>query len=199
MLQFLTADRELVRILEEVVREIPDYESMSGTVSLYTVDRGLCVEKNGNEIRIGYSDRRSLIRSIGILAERRSDGCYEARENPKYDTLGAMPDASRNAVPKVETVKRLCRLLALEGYNAIMLYTEDTYELEGYPYFGHLRGRYSGEELREMDAYAASLGLEMIPCIQTLAHLNALFEWPLMEYLRDCNDICGWARKRSMI
>ena len=31
--------------------------------------------------------------------------------------------------------------------------------------------------MKEIDAYAASLGIEVIPCIQTLAHLNATLRW----------------------
>ena len=64
------------------------------------------------------------------------------------------------------------------GYNTLMLYTEDTYEVSGEPYFGYMRGRYSREELRGLDAYAKTKNMELIPCIQTLAHLNALNRWP---------------------
>jgi N-acetyl-beta-hexosaminidase len=70
-----------------------------------------------------------------------------------------------------------------------MLYTEDTYEIEGEPYFGYLRGRYSHDELKEIDCYAASKGIELIPCIQTLAHLNAIFRWTTYAEINDCNDI----------
>lgn len=94
-----------------------------------------------------------------------------------YDHLGVMIDMSRNSVMSVEGLKRFLPLLARMGYNCVMLYTEDTYEVEGEPYFGYMRGRYSAEELREIDGYAAELGIEMIPCIQTLAHLNAFLRW----------------------
>lgn len=49
------------------------------------------------------------------------------------------------------------------GYNTLMLYTEDTYEVDGQPYFGYMRGRYSKAELRELDDYAAEKGMELIP------------------------------------
>ena len=52
---------------------------------------------------------------------------------------------------KVETVKFMMRKMALMGQNAFMLYTEDTYEIEGRPYFGYMRGRYTKDELRELD------------------------------------------------
>ena len=75
------------------------------------------------------------------------------------------------------------------GYNTLMLYTEDTYEVDNQPYFGYLRGRYSQKELREIDDYAFEKGIEFIPAIQTLAHLNSIFRWPAYSKINDCHDI----------
>lgn len=61
--------------------------------------------------------------------------------------------------------------------------------MDGQPYFGHLRGRYSKAELKQIDAYAAAHGMQVIPCIQTLAHVNALFHWPVYREIRDAADI----------
>lgn len=41
--------------------------------------------------------------------------------------------------------------------NTLMLYTEETYTVPDEPYFGAYRGRYSQDEIREMDAYARTL------------------------------------------
>lgn len=65
-----------------------------------------------------------------------------------------MIDNSRNAVMNMTTAKKMIDCLAKMGFNSLMLYTEDTYEVDGHPYFGYLRGRYSKEELKELDAYA---------------------------------------------
>lgn len=105
----------------------------------------------------------------------------------QFDTLGVMIDMSRNAVMSVAGLKRFLPLLKKMGYNCAMLYTEDTYEVDGEPYFGYMRGRYSKAEMKELDAFATELGITLIPCIQTLAHLNAIFRWN--QYPRDCNDI----------
>lgn len=48
-----------------------------------------------------------------------------------------MLDCSRNAVPRVESVKRLLRILARMGYRTLQLYMEDVFILEDYPYFGY--------------------------------------------------------------
>lgn len=104
--------------------------------------------------------------------------------------LGVMLDCSRNAVMKPEMVKKYAQILKKMGYNTLMLYTEETYEIPSQPYFGHLRGRYSMQELKDMDAYCQSIGIEMIPCIQTLAHLQAMFKWgPEYDGIKDCDDI----------
>ncbi|MBQ7368784.1 MAG: family 20 glycosylhydrolase, partial [Clostridia bacterium] len=91
--------------------------------------------------------------------------------------IGVMLDCSRNMVMNVAGVKKFIDILAKIGYNRLMLYTEDTYEIKGEPMFGYMRGRYSGEEIKEIDSYALSKGIELVPCIQTLAHLNQLSRW----------------------
>ena len=103
---------------------------------------------------------------------------------------GIMIDCSRNAVMNVDSIKKMVLHLEKMHYDTLLLYTEDTYEVDGEPLFGHLRGRFSKDELREIDSFCIQHGIELIPCIQTLAHLNAIFKWH-KEYdrINDCNDI----------
>lgn len=100
-----------------------------------------------------------------------------------------MLDCSRNAVFTVEKVKFLIRILAKLGMNVLMLYTEDTYEVKSEPYFGAYRGKYTRDEIKEIDTYAAMFGIELVPCIQTLAHLHNALKWPEMSKIRDSADI----------
>ncbi|MBE6547228.1 MAG: beta-N-acetylhexosaminidase [Ruminococcaceae bacterium] len=102
-----------------------------------------------------------------------------------FETVGVMIDVSRNAVMSMDGLKRFLPLLKKMGYNMVMLYTEDTYEVDGEPYFGYMRGRYSKAELKELDAFAASLGITMIPCIQTLAHISTFLKWGTSPHVLD--------------
>ena len=106
-----------------------------------------------------------------------------------FRRLGTMLDCSRNAVMTVPSLKKWIDLTASLGYNTLLLYTEDTYEMDGQAYFGYMRGRYSQKELREVNDYALSKGMELIPCIQTLAHLNAIVRWPVYKKYVDTADI----------
>lgn len=106
-----------------------------------------------------------------------------------YKRFGVMLDVSRNGVMRVSQVKKYIDYLARMGYNVLELYAEDLYEVEGEPYFGYLRGVYTSAELKEMDAYAISKGIELIPCIQTLAHFTNMAKLPHFGHLFDCHDI----------
>ncbi|MBQ5800467.1 MAG: family 20 glycosylhydrolase, partial [Clostridia bacterium] len=103
--------------------------------------------------------------------------------------FGSLIDCSRNAVMNMKSLKEWIDMIADLGFNSLMVYTEDTYEVNGHPYFGYARGRYSKSEMKEMDAYARSRGVELIPYIQTLAHIEMIFRWKDYAPIHDCDDI----------
>lgn len=105
----------------------------------------------------------------------------------KYDSLGVMLDFSRNGVMSLPSLKNFLTIIRKMGYNTLFLYMEDTYEVEGEPYFGYMRSRYSIEEMKEIDEFCTSIGIEAIPCIQTLAHMRTFFKWNAVPV--DCDDI----------
>jgi hypothetical protein len=111
------------------------------------------------------------------------------KNNYMFDELGVMIDCSRNAVPKPETVKTFAGILSKMGYTALQLYTEDVYELIGEPEFGYMRGRYTAGEIRDIDRYCKGCGIELIPCIQTLAHLGNIFKHQKYQALRENDNI----------
>ena len=84
-----------------------------------------------------------------------------------------------------EKVKEFLVKLALYGADFMMLYTEDVFTLDGYPHFRYLRGAYTDEELRDIDDFAESLGIEVLPCVQTLGHLFRYLSWEESRQIRD--------------
>ena len=103
---------------------------------------------------------------------------------------GPMFDMSQgNAAFNIKTMKAVLRKLALMGLNMAMLYCEDNYEVPNRPYFGYMRPTYTQAEMRELDDYAYSLGIEMIPCIQALAHMPDGLRWSCFDNIRDY-DAC---------
>ncbi|HJA94136.1 MAG TPA: beta-N-acetylhexosaminidase [Candidatus Eisenbergiella merdipullorum] len=132
---------------------------------------------------------RALMRLVRELEKRGTKEGFSLEEKVWLDKNGVMLDCSRNSALTVDTIKWYIRFEASLGMNTLMLYTEDTYEVPEYPYFGAYRGRYSTEELKELSAYADQFGVEMIPCIQALAHLKNALRWASMAGMQDTDDI----------
>ncbi|VEU82191.1 beta-N-acetylhexosaminidase [Acholeplasma hippikon] len=106
-----------------------------------------------------------------------------------FKVKGTMIDLSRNAVFKLDYFKSVILRQALLGFNEIWLYLEDVYELEDYVKFGYLRGKYTLKDIQELDTYAQSVGVNLVPCIQTLGHMSQFLRWPSSYPFRDQADV----------
>ncbi len=144
--------------------------------------------KDGKAV-IYYTKKHLFYRELGILFERAHEGDFEAFEDGFFEGLSVMLDASRCAVPRVETVCHILDRLALMGYSMVMMYTEDTIELPKRPYFGYMRGRYTHDELRAMDDYAYAYGIEMIPCLECYGHMGKYLMWREASAMRDTPEV----------
>ncbi len=146
----------------------------------------MSIEKCENGVVITYNTKPQFFRMLSMLTGR-VEGKY--RENPRQTMLCYMADQSRNAVMNMNTAKRMIRYLAALGFDSLMLYTEDTYEVKNQPYFGYMRGRWTQDELKELVAYGELFGIELIPCIQALAHLKRMMRWKCYKDIIDFDDI----------
>lgn len=159
-----------------------------------TSDGRLSVAATEKEVIIRYGSISQFLRGAGITVRREREGqlSFVSEEEVNFPFNGLMVDCSRNGVVNMTYAKELLERLAMMGHSVMMLYMEDVYEVEGEPYFGYLRGRYSKKELRELDDYADMLGIELIPCIQTLAHMDQFLIWEEMaeKYLDIDNILC---------
>ena len=142
-----------------------------------------------DEFAVSFSETGAVISAGSSSGFLRALGCALAGKDATgklpFTTLGVMLDCSRNRVYTVEFIKRFLLKTALSGFNLLMLYTEDVYELPGEPAFGYMRGRYTPEEIREIGRYAERLGIEVRACIQTLGHLEHLFTHYQYAGIRD--------------
>lgn len=179
--------REGLELLTEDLDFALDETGLLLTVG--TSDR-LEVRFDGREAFISCREKTHFYRGVALLLRELDKGAsFSLEESPTFEKTGAMFDVSRNAVLKPESVKLLLRKMACMGMNAAMLYTEDTYEVPGYPYFGYQRGAYSADVIKELDNYADTLGIELIPCIQTLGHLGSVLKWEQMKPYADTAEV----------
>ena len=111
--------------------------------------------------------------------------------------LSAFIDCSRGAVYTESALEKYIDALSNMGYNSLQLYTEDTLKVDGEPYFGYLRGAYSIEEIKRLDGYAKTRGIELIPAVQTLAHLKGITRWNDYSGITDTGNILLMGDERT--
>ncbi len=132
---------------------------------------------------IYYNSINDGLRGLGNFISKSNSS-----ESTRFTDRCVMLDCSRGAVPLLDTLYAYIRLLALLGYNQFMLYCEDTYACN-HPQFGYLRGRYTQQEIIAIDNYCLLFGIELIPCIQLLGHLENLLQYPSCDKTRDTKDV----------
>ena len=124
---FCFLDKTLQFGATEIAKEYNFSQGNDVKVTAYKTDK-LVVEVKDGEIAIGYNNKHEFYR--GLLKGLNQKPC---EEKAKFTHITYMNDCSRCAVPTVETVKRLIRILAVSGYDRLQLYTEDVYKIDNRP------------------------------------------------------------------
>jgi len=192
ILYFENADKLLAGIKElscELGFETGEKENADIVVCVSKINEdSVMVNLNGKEASITYGGQLiRFYRGLGLLAEAISEGkkVFSKKENPSFKINGSMFDFARKLPHRPKIIKEMLRKQAIMGLNTFMFYLEDMFEVPEYPYFGHMRGRYTKEEIRDMDKYAQVFGIELFPSIQTLGHFEQLLKWDAMTDFRD--------------
>lgn len=168
---------------------------------------GTCIEWKcdpvADHLRVEYNDGTLLITGrenvhfyrgltlfLSEITEYR-DNCTEFKREEQifFKETGVMLDCSRNGASNIRFLKRMIRFCAACGMNQLYLYMENMYEIPDHPYFGAYRGRFKHDELKEIDRYGMGFGVEIIPAIQTLAHMHTYLRWAEAQQLKDTDDI----------
>ncbi len=176
------------QLYKKVASHIPFNSEKEYTIS-FCKGNEIALEKSGDKIKATYVCDCQIGRCILNAALMIKENIDTVNEKSYFNEKGVMLDMSRAGVMTVEKVKEYFEYMSLMGLNSAMLYMEDTYEVEGYPYFGYLRGRYTKEELKEIDSYGAALNIEVIPCIQTLGHFEQYLKWAEAWEIRDASSV----------
>ncbi len=119
--------------------------------------RGL---RHGLQTLCQLTDRRGRLPALDIL------------DQPDFEHRGIMLDVSRGKVPTRETLESLVELCADLRVNVLMLYVEHTFAFRRHPEIGAGSSPLTAETLLALDAFAADRGVELVPCLQSLGHME---------------------------
>lgn len=165
-------------------------ESESGIILEVKKGDELYARFDGNKGEISYITKVSFFRMLTLFLKNiESKKEFEVKEKLNLDSCTLSVDVSRNGVLNTPATKKLLTYLASIGLTGLSLYMEDVFEVEGHPYFGYMRGRYSYDELKEIDDFAYSLGIEVFATIEVLGHMEQYLKYWDAYGLKDTDSV----------
>jgi hypothetical protein len=107
-------------------------------------------------------------------------------DSPSLSLRGVSDDISRGQVSTLDDLKNLIRLLARYKMNVYMPYLEDMFTLKSHPDFGAGRGALTPADVAELERFARTLHVRVIPIFQTLGHYENFLDnrkhWDIAEF-----------------
>lgn len=162
-----------------------------GTYSLEVRSRGI-------EIAAGsYGGAAAAIATLGQMAGDGKVPASSIKDSPRFAWRGFMLDVSRHFFT-VSDVKALLHKMAQYKFNKFHWHLTDDQgwriDIKAYPELTSGGQFYTQDEIREVVAYAASLGIDVIPEIDMPGHsLKVIENYPHLS----CGGKAGWGRNFS--
>eukprot|EP00835_Amoeboradix_gromovi_P006602 NODE_810_length_4014_cov_0.270243.p1 type:complete len:683 gc:universal NODE_810_length_4014_cov_0.270243:2516-468(-) len=166
-------------MLQQAVQELSQHFEFDSVEFVKSDSPGFSIVSN----IIYYDNINSALRGLGNWISK-----AKLSERTLFTDRGVMLDCSRGAVPVLDCLYSVIRLLSLLGFNQLFLYTEDTYACD-YHLFGYLRGPFTKQEIILLDNYCFMLGIELVPCIQVLGHLGNLLQFPQYSKVKETDEV----------
>lgn len=88
-----------------------------------------------------------------------------------------MIDISRFRVPHLDRMKVILERISKIGYNQVFFNIEHTFKIPEFPIIGKEADGYTYLEFKELNNYAETLGLDLIPIFQSFGHMFHILKW----------------------
>lgn len=200
----------LFTLTESTARFAPQFAQLSSIIDVSVGENGLVLScEKGNDgltvtkaegkAHIVYEKDVEFFRAITVLLTKAEEDAFTLHEKAHFAINGEMIDNSRNSVLNKKTAKEIIMYSALFGLDCILLYNEETFEVPEDPYFGYMRMGYTKADVRELNDFAKPFGVAIVPCIQTLAHMNQTLRWLSHWEINDVADILLVGEEKTYI
>lgn len=124
-------------------------------------EKDLKVTYDRKSLYISCPDTSAFYRGFGHFLQN-SDSEFTVSESRQFKKCGFMFDNTKGGVFNLSATKYLLIKLAFMGYNTFYPLLKDAFAIEQNALFGYRKSKYTEEELKEIDAFASLLGIEVI-------------------------------------
>ena len=121
---------------------------------------------------------RQIVRQCGAVLP-----VLEIVDEPSIPVRGFYHDVTRGRVPTLESLKRFADLCAFYKINQLQLYVEHSYLFREFGGLFADRDPLTETDIRELDAYCAERGIELVPSLSSFGHLYELLRTKQYSHL----------------
>ena len=177
---------EIQNGFDEIINHLEAFKLQKDiTVHVKKSEKDVFVTCDRTEAVTEYNKPIHFFRALGQMISGLADSdSFVIEEKEIFQAMGCSPELNLNKF-SMEGHKAWFRYMAVMGLDTYLISIPCAYHVKGYPYFGYMSGAYTSEEIKEITAYAQLFGIEVIPCVQLLSHLNRFLQWYAAEDLRD--------------
>ena len=146
-------------------------------------------------IDITAGDATGLLYALQTLrqlwtADSSSLPCLTMSDGPALPVRGFMLDVSRGKVPTMAELLRLVEGLHALRANQLQLYVEHTFAWPGHEDAWRDASPLTAAQIRTLDDACASVGIELVPNLNTFGHMERWLRHPRYRALAECPE--GW-------
>ncbi|MFO7810165.1 MAG: hypothetical protein R6V47_02175, partial [Candidatus Delongbacteria bacterium] len=95
----------------------------------------------------------------------------------EFRMKACMIDISRFRVAKIERMKLMLKNLAETGYDTVFFNIEHTFKVPELPRIGFEADGYDIGQFKDINEFASSIGLKLVPLIQSFGHMFHILKW----------------------
>lgn len=154
-------------------------------------DQGYVLVVTPNHITIAANTGAGVFYGVQTLLQLAQIGgdkaipCVRIRDWPALKWRGVLTDQSRQAVPKVETYKRMIRELARYKMNFVSMHLEHTFVVQKHPLISAGTGALTAAEVREICDYGRQYHCLFFPSFEAFGHQSHIFKHPQYAHLAE--------------
>ena len=116
--------------------------------------------------------------------------CCEVLDSPDLPIRGFMLDISRCKIPTQNEFRQLIRALARLRVNQFQLYIEHSFAFPGHDDVWRDASPLTPAEIEQLDRECLSLGIELVPNLNTFGHMERWLRYPKYRPMAECPE--GW-------
>lgn len=132
--------------------------------------------------RLAFQTLRQILMQAGPEGVQ----CLRVSDSPELPVRGFMLDVSRCKIPTMQSLAYLVDMLALFKFNRLELYTEHSYAFRGHEIVWGDATPMTGQQYRMLDALCRRAGIDLVPNMNSLGHMDRWLRHPEYAALAEC-------------